>query len=345
MTWPGGQGGQHGQGDDQTQRRQGLYPQQFGQDEPTQRYQGSYPSSPYEQTRQQPVPGPYQPGWEPGWEQPYQQQAHPGPPPGWQPPPHKPDRTGLWVALTALALVVTLGVVVGVILLTRDGDDPIAGPTSTPAAPTSERPTSERPTSTEPAPTSAGAPALDPVIPGWQVVVSTKRKLAYDVPPGWEVLDEDTIIGFEDAEGPQVGMSGAAQVGNGFCAESETAYRAGTGLSGYRDTDLELVAEDAAGKWGRFGYLGPEDEPPSVDVVPAEPATIAGGDGMRTRATVSEIVESPCVPPSAVVHTAAIPSPAGGSFVLVIISDQGVPDAVTDEQADQIISSLRFFPG
>jgi hypothetical protein len=230
------------------------------------------------------------------------------------------------VAAAVVILVLALGVVAGLLLLRRDT------PGTATAAPAASSPlVTSAPTANRPAPT----------VPGWQVATSSKRKLAYDVPADWKVIDEEAIIGFEDASGPKVGMTGAATYLEGYCSEPN-AWRAGAGFSGYRDTDLSLVATDAAGKWARYGYLGPNGELPRVDVAAPEPITVNGISGAYASATVKVSVADACAPPSARVHAVALPA-ADGCYVFVIFSDQEVPQAISDELAHKIIATIRSY--
>jgi hypothetical protein len=239
------------------------------------------------------------------------------------------------VGLAVLAVVLALAAAAGVYFATKDSADSAGSPATT--TPNRGSTTTEPPVTSS---TGAGAGRPDAVVPGWQVAVSTERGLAYDVPPDWKVLDEDTLIGFEDAEGPKVGMAGASTYKDGYCTEAGSSFRAAAGLSGYRDADLNLVAADAAGKWGRYGYLGPNDEPPQVEVGPAAPITVNGIEGAHSSATVRVTAASPCAPPAARVHAIALPAEQG-SHVFVIIADQQVPDAPPEDAMLKIINTVR----
>jgi hypothetical protein len=162
------------------------------------------------------------------------------------------------------------------------------------------------------------------------------------VPPDWELKDEDAIIGFEDASGPKVGMSGASTYKEGYCAESN-GWRAGAGFTGYQDSDLGVVATDAAGKWGRFGYLGEGDAQPRVDVAAPDTITVNGINGVYATATIDVTAPTACSPPTAKVHAVALPAASGGSYAFVLFSDQGVPDAISDQLARKIIHTIRAF--
>lgn len=347
-----------------------------GQQEPPRPYQGSYPDSPFDHRN---TPAPYTPappdrpteyggptgyeagygaapGYGPGYEQPLQygvptEYGRPTrttghgwtPPPGhgasgqWAPAPQPPTgRVGLFVGLAIVGLVLVIGAVAGILYVRGDGDqvaDP--GPTSSAPATTGARPTS-------PGPSSSSAPGRpDPTVAGWQVVVSGKRRLAYDVPPDWKILDEERIVGFSDAAGePAVGMSGTSVYRDGYCAEAEASWRAAAGFSGYRDTDLALVATDAATKWSNYGYLGAGGEEPDVTVAAAAELTVNGITGAYTKAAIRVTAPSPCAPPTAVVHTFALPADQG-SYVFVVVADQEVPDAFADDTIRRIIDTIR----
>jgi hypothetical protein len=229
-------------------------------------------------------------------------QPYPGQPGGGYPPAPRRRRTGLIVSLAVLGVLLVVGIVVGALYL-------------------------------------RGAPP--PVVPGWQVATSSKRKLAYDVPANWKVVDEERIIGFEDSTGPKVGMTGVATYLDGYCAEASASWRAAAGFVTYQDTDLNLVAADAARKWGHYGYLGPKEEPPQVDVGPPGPMTVNGIEGVYASSTVRVTVPSPCAPPTARIHALALPSAEGGSYAFVIFSDQEVPDALPEQEARRILTTIR----
>ncbi len=303
-----------------------LDPNQYGQPGPYAQ-PGPYTQGPYSQPGQYFYPGQVGPG-----------QVGPGGPTGQGP--QQGSRTGLLVGLAIAGLVLAVGVVAGVVYIRGDGASDPAANTSTTAPPATGQSGGPSPSSRPPV-TSSRAATPDPLVPGWQVAVSGKRRLAYDVPPGWKVLGEETIVGFDDTTGePLIGMSGAATYQDGYCAEADASWRAATGFSGYRDTDLALVATDAARKWGRFGYLGPDDQEPAVEVAPASELTVNGIVGAYSTATIRVTAPAPCAPPSAVVHTFALPADEG-SYVFIVISDQEVPDALPADQIRRIIETVR----
>lgn len=321
-------------------------------------YQGSYPTSPFDDHHglgtppRQPLsygqPTVYGQAAQYGQPDPYGQESQGGYGGYGQPAalggpggsgPARGGRTGLLVGLAAAGLVLVVAVV-AVVLYLRDGrSDPVANTEPNPS--TSTTPSGPPASTSRPPLTSSQVARPEPVVPGWQVAVSGKRKLAYDVPPGWKIVPDEQIVGFEDAAGePQVGMSGAALYQDGYCSEADASWRGGTGFTGYRDNDLALVATDAAGKWARFGYLGPNGEEPVVSVGAASDFTVNGVDGAYAKATVQITAPAPCAPPTAVVHTFALPA-AEGSYVFIVVADQGVPDALTDDLATQIIRTIR----
>lgn len=246
--------------------------------------------NPYQQPGYQ-QPNPYQ---QPGFQQPnpYQQPGYPQTgeqqqgyqqpgPEAWNAPslaggPQPPqgggggggDRTKLVAIIAATAVVVAAGVT-GYLVLGKDDDkksNTAKGGDKTSSAPKSPSPSA----SEEDNPRGTGS-TIDPVIPGWKVVVNPKRGTAFDVPADWEVDSPSMMVGFEDVKKPDeiaplIIMSAPAYFKKTWCEadddkdgkkDSTALATAGTkGSNGAKNFD-DIILSDAP-RWVYGGYTQPD---------------------------------------------------------------------------------------
>jgi hypothetical protein len=332
VTWPsGGSGyGDSQAGGPDSSGPQGVpgYQQQqqpYGQQQQQQPPQ--YPGYNYGQPQ---YPGQQQQQPQYPQQQPYQsnyggfgmyQQPPQGPPPR--------NRRTLTIVLTLVGVLVLAGVVTTVVLLTRNGQ-PQAG---------------ERTQTSTPPTTSAGLKPLDPRVPGWQVAVSNRRNVAYDVPKTqWTKDDPDEIAGMGPSDGDFVTGTGAAYYMKGYCAGQAGSVRAGTAVTANDTEGPEQSAPDTAKHWATVAYKSDSGQAPDVKSEPAKQIKISDG---KVTATLSVAdVTTPkstntCTPPNAKVYAAAVKTSDTGSVILVLFADQGVPNALTDADAMKIMTSMR----
>jgi hypothetical protein len=329
VTWPsGGSGyGDNQAGGPDSSGPQGVpgYQQQpYGQQQPQQQppqYPGYHPGQPQYPGYQQQQPQYQQ-------QQPYQsnyggfgmyQQPPQGPPPR--------NRRTLTIVLTLVGVLVLAGVATTVVLLGRNGQ-PQAGDRTQQPAPT----------------TTAGRKPLDPRVPGWQVAVSNRRNVAYDVPKAqWIKDDPDAIDGMGPSDGDFVTGTGAAYYMKGFCAGQATSVRAGTAVTA-NDTELpDQSAPDTAKHWATVAYKDAA-QVPTVAAEPAKQIKISDGKVSATLSVVDVTTPkstNPCTAPNAKVYAAAVKTSDTGSVILVLFADQGVPNALTDDDAMKIMTSMR----
>ncbi|MEV6604700.1 hypothetical protein [Kutzneria sp. NPDC051319] len=327
MTWPSGGGS--GYGDNQAGGPDSSGPQGvpgYQQQQPPYGQQAQYPGYTYGQPQ---YPG-QPPQQQPQYQQPYQQSNYGGfgmyqqPPQG--PPPR--NRRTLTIVLTLVGVLVLAGVVTTVVLLTRNGQ-PQAGDRTQTSAP----------------PTTSGLKPLDPRVPGWQVAVSNRRNVAYDVPKAqWTKDDPDEIAGMGPSDGDFVTGTGAAYYLKGYCAGQAGSVRAGTAVTANDTEGPEQSAPDTAKHWATVAYKADSGQAPDVKLDPSKQIKISDG---KVSATLSVAEVTPpkatntCTPPSAKVYTAAVKTSDTGSVILVLFADQGVPNALTDDDAMKIMSSMR----
>ncbi|WFB05843.1 hypothetical protein LRS74_01500 [Streptomyces sp. LX-29] len=201
----------------------------------------------------------------------------------------------------------------------------------------------------------AGATGDQPLVPGWQTQTRAEHHFRYDVPATseqWKVLDEATSLSYIDKAGePIVVMTGAANYREGGCASSpnpKALGEAGKGqlatvgtTGGGKDGTLQENARNWAGNWGFAAYGGAEHKP-KMEVGQARPWKRNGIDGYTATAKVTVTNRpSPCVPPTAIVHSIAQELPDGTRHGWVIYADQGVPNALTSAEIEKIMNTVR----
>lgn len=315
----------------------------------------------------QPQWGPPPPGqnqWNPGagqpnpqwgaggqaWQQPQQQYGEVPPleqfgnQPYGQPPYGQPPKSGnkalIWVA-AGVAAVLLAGGAITAFALTRGDDEPattaaptpsmVSALTTTGAPPSSSKP---KPSSTTPSPTGA-ASDRKPLIEGYQVVASPDRGAAYDVPPSWKVATESTIGGVGEPPGDTVIGKGYASEGRDYCPGST---RTMSFLTGSKQADHGAAGAELGTKAAPLAYSGATGK-----AGPAQPLKSIDGktDGMFTETTGTVANPKPGCGPTFSIYTYAFKGTKDGSFVMVMIADTGVPDAVDATTAKRIFSSIR----
>ncbi len=314
---------------------------------------GPYWQEPQPQYQVDPItgqPSGYQPqGYQPqqGGYQGFGMYPQGGPP---MPPP-KPNRTPLIVSLVVL-VVVAIGVVTTLLVVDNDDDQPIAGPPSTTetTTTTAKSPsTTRRPTSTTRRPTTSSTPTevdqikVDPVIAGWQGVLSYKEGVAYDVPKDWEVETPGTIVGFEDNAGkPTAVMHGVTTYKPDACPASRGSYRGHGGFVTAGTTDPTRAAQNGVKLFADAAALNKDGTSAPVAVTPPVATKVGEGKIEAVTATATLTVTEPGACPSPTVLFTSVAFKNGANTVLFMMyMDQGTPDALPKETADKLITSLR----
>ncbi|MFC9296765.1 hypothetical protein ACFTWH_21905 [Streptomyces sp. NPDC057011] len=332
--WPGQQ--QQPGGDQNPQdAHQNPYQQQPGQPNPYQQQPGyGYPQQGYQ------TPPPVQP-----WGQPQQAPA-PAAPSGGSPYSTKT------VAIVAASAVVVAAAATGAFVLTRDdkkteaNDKPPAASSSAPAS------SAPAPAGSSPNPRAGGD--IKPVIPGWKVVINPKYDTAFDVPPEWNVLSATMAIGFEDEvknDGSAVVMMSApAYLKEDWCkvdsdkdGREETTSLAGTGTKGGQGAkDTAEAVRNEAGNWAFAGYAQKAPKGTTKVSDPKEYTTSSGLKGHMATASVTGLPkENKCASDGKSIAFSF--KNAKGDFVSwVLYGAAGVPDEVSKETQEKILSSVRL---
>ncbi|MEU6172699.1 hypothetical protein ABZ832_12285 [Streptantibioticus parmotrematis] len=219
------------------------------QGQPPQAQPGFGPTYGYPQ--QQP-----QPGYGGGYGQQPQWGAPSGPPTTpLKPPGGNRGRTAA-IAVTAAVAVIAAGV--GAVFLLGGGHkkaEAKAPASASASAPAAANPADPQPSDPDDAGPRGSGTDVKPVVPGWQVVANGDRKVAFDVPPGWQIPSEDTVIGFEDEKGnPAVRADSPAQYKNGWCGDQDNSL-AGTGTNGISGAkSVSGAAQDMAAQWVYYAF-------------------------------------------------------------------------------------------
>ncbi|WP_280344287.1 hypothetical protein [Nocardia neocaledoniensis] len=256
--------------------------------------------------------------------------------------PKSGGKAATWVGAGLVALLLG-GVAITAVALTRDdktaqaadsGATPsmVSALTTTTGAPTST--SKPKPTSATPTPTGA-ASDRKPLIEGYQVVASPDRGAAYDVPPSWTVATETTIGGVGEPPGDAVIGKGYATDGRDYCPGSTRTMSL---LTGSKLDDHAAAGAELGKKAAPLAYSGSTGTPG-----PAQPLKSIDGktDGMFTETTGTVPNPKPGCGPTYSIYTYAFKGAKEGSFVMVMIADTGVPDAVDAATAKRIFSSIR----
>ncbi|GEM33819.1 hypothetical protein NN3_48260 [Nocardia neocaledoniensis NBRC 108232] len=254
--------------------------------------------------------------------------------------PKSGGKAAMWVG-AGLAALLLGGVAITAVVLTREdktaeASDSGATPSMVSALTTTGAPSSSRPkpSSTTPTPTGA-ASNRKPLIEGYQVVASPDRGAAYDVPPSWTVATETTIGGVGEPPGDAVIGKGYATDGRDYCPGSTRTMSL---LTGSKLDDHAAASAELGKKAAPLAYSGSTGTPG-----PAQPLKSIDGktDGMFTETTGTVPNPKPGCGPTYSIYTYAFKGAKDGSFVMVMIADTGVPDAVDAAAAKRIFSSIR----
>ncbi|MCA6093851.1 hypothetical protein LE181_17005 [Streptomyces sp. SCA3-4] len=271
-----------------------------------------------------------------------------------QPPAPPQQRKKNTTLLAVIGGVVALAVIGGgAVFLLAGGDDKDdekagkPGSSQAPAAPGQDKPTpggNGQPTPTGP----------QPMVAGWQTQLREEHFFQYDVPSKddkWKVYPTDTAISYTEGGKPVVVMTGASNFREGGCsskANPDSIGEAGSGqlatvgtTGGGTDGDLKTNARNWAGNWGFMAYGG-KDNKPEIQITDEKEWKHNGIDGWTATAKVTvKNRPSPCVPPTAIVKSIAQKMPDGTFHGWVLYADQGVPDALSTEQIDKIMNTVR----
>lgn len=321
-----------------------------------------------------PPPGPFDDPRRPGWRDSRQLSPRggghpvPGPSaeapagPSWgAPAPVRAKRAPLVVVLIVVgALVLLLAglVLAGVLGAGRnEAGRGRPGPTASPQAPSPPAstptltPTAAPATPPSPAPTAPAPVQVTPVVPGWQGV--SDGMIAYDVPPDWSVFDAQETFGWrlKDGQGRTVTAAVAtfaAVYREGFCAaDPKGSSRAAIGIVDGGQVEATTAAEGAGRTWAEVIRRGGGGAATPVAVPPARSHTSSSGAFGSVPVAVTGVLVPlmasafPCAPPAMHVTSVAVRGVGGRTRVVVVVTDQRVPDALSTDVLAKVVGSIR----
>jgi hypothetical protein len=221
--------------------------------------------------------------------------------------------------MVSLGVTMALGAVLLVVLLNRDdGQNNASG--STPGS------TASAETNGKLAPEDGGAPE----IPGWRAY-NTGGGAIFDAPPSWKVTMET------DENGNRYPT---ARYKPGVCGDPENmrgiAYTAGIESTDPHQAVTQMVQQTSTTAVSSGGT--PQISQGPIEEIPQR--------GFYTTATFSVPPAGPesCSASTVVMHLVAAESTTG-YIMLVVLGDQGVPDAPANEELAQIAKSFRSDAG
>ncbi len=331
-----------------------------GEQNPQDPNQNPYQQPGYQQPNPYQQPGQQPPGYPPQGYQtpnPYQQPTVPqypvaGPPGPPQPPQNNDKKKTTIIAIVAATAVVVAAAVTGVVVLKDDdkGTPQADGKNSkSPSAPASD---SAAPSSPAPNPRGAGT-AVQPVIAGWKVVVNPAKGDAFDVPPDWEVDSPTMSTGWSDNADPNgfggMTMSAPAYYKSKWCTTKSSSGRdvstplvtVGTkGANGAKGTG---EAAEQADDWLYFAYTQP-DKDHITGEKPVPYTTKSGLQGSVARAKTTGVKKTDKCSTEGQSVLFGFKTAKGDLAAWSLIANTGVPDAVTEDTIQKILSTIRLVP-
>ncbi|MBK8463561.1 MAG: hypothetical protein IPL36_11150 [Nigerium sp.] len=264
-------------------------------------------------------------------------------------PGRRPLPTKVTFGLVALAAIVVLSVVFRIAAaVVGEPEPPRPVPVPVATAPRTLQPVRGPSLAPVPSPAPSTAwPTPNPRQPraDWRVVSSTREQVSYEVPdtPDWDPRP-GLLVGYEANKSVLVIANTVSRYRYGAC-EAAADDRGYVGLQ--RSVEAlgtsEAAAVVLATRWAQARDT--EDDGTVHDVAPPTPRTIRSAGG--TDIAVASVTFTPLVAPStreckapAMRFTAAVLSQNGRHYPMVIVSDQGVPDALPIEVEDAIIATL-----
>lgn len=254
--------------------------------------------------------------------------------------PPRPNRKP--IVLAVVAVLVIAGAAVGAYFLSTSdgGENPQAN--RPPVQTSSSAPPS---TSSSPPGTETSAPAdlkADPVVDGWQVAISPKEAVAYDVSDDWSVESPGTLTGFEDGNGRRVIMHGVSTYRSDFCKADDGSYRGQAGFMTAGDADPKKVPAVAVKLWATAAAELPKDSD-KVQAGAVKPVDIEGGQqAWMSTTTVRKPAKSVCAPDVLKVTAVAfVPREGGDTALFIMHADADVDDELPAAEAQKVIGSLR----
>lgn len=250
------------------------------------------------------------------------------------------------IAVIVGAVVVLLGGATAAVAVALNSSGssratPPPNPTAT-IAPTTTAPTTTRSSGS----TTSGQPSdqqtfTPPVVPGWRGVSWPAYGIAYDVPPSWRPKPGTDLGVGDDTTPKHVIVSAASLYMEGYCP-SGSSYRAITGVTSSQSQDATASATKLLDNWANYGFTAPSGAPPKVTKTPPRDVTLTDNrKGTLASATITPPAGVPCSAPQEAISVVAV-SGSNGTAMLLALGDEGVPGAVSPQDLQKIVTSLRW---
>ncbi len=182
---------------------------------------------------------------------------------------------------------------------------------------------------------------------GFQGVLSYKENVAYDVPADWKVETPGTLVGYEDNDGKPVAiMHGVSTYEPDACPDVSGSNRGNVGF----ETAGTVAPADAAPAGAKVFADGAalDDDGSSAPVTTTAPVDVKVDHGTiaatMATATVTPPASARCAAPTMLITAVAFRTTKGTALFIMSL-DQGTSDALAPTLAQQIIASLRPYPG
>ncbi|WP_410662870.1 hypothetical protein [Amycolatopsis sp. lyj-84] len=192
---------------------------------------------------------------------------------------------------------------------------------------------------------------IEPVIEGWQPVLSDDHPLVFDVPPDWKLEEPDVAVGYETPAGELVTLQGVARYQRDFCPGSDLSARAMAGFTTIDEGEvgsLAQAAEETTLRWAAAAYGSISGgRAPKTEIGEAGPVTVLDGGTIATSVTTTVVpaADGPCSAPSVAITAIALPLsalPGSGRYhVLLVLADQEIPDPVARDIVLKMGESIR----
>lgn len=245
----------------------------------------------------------------------------------------------------AVAALIMIVVVFGAGALVRLNPQPDPRPTA-PAPRWPPPPGTSSPTPWSPEP----LPSVTPLAPRWQAVPYARGPAAYDVPVEDWTARPTVMVGYETREGPTIGMGGVAMYRVGGCTEGD-GRQGRLATVGMMRPGPGLVPEQSAAaegrRWALAALTDDEDVEHPLEAVERTRSVESVAFPGTSLAVSSYTFDRPfmsryaCDSPAMRVSVAALRAPDGGAAILVVLSHQRVPGALTLAEEDAIIATVR----
>jgi hypothetical protein len=206
---------------------------------------------------------------------------------------------------------------------------------------------SASPSQASSSPAATASPSATPsyappkaTITGWQPVGDHVRKIAYDAPPGFKLLDPSAplIIGTDK----RLQMFAGSLYREGFCPTQSGLSRATAGVASAFQGSMDQVAHTLARFFAREVFETGAKHP-KLTISKPKALKVAGTHAVEAQAVVTKAAGGKCGAPKAIADVVVVDG-GGSNGIFVLLADQGVQSAISTNTINKIIGSVRRIP-